>query len=128
MKKNDSFQYLRDTPLKLKPDSDTFVAIMPAGISTVEELFNALFEVLLLPGYFGFNWNAVLDCLRDFHWLTEKKIILIHKELPSIPKSDLWEYLDVLYDCIEGWEDDEEHNLSIMFPESCRAQIEEIMK
>ncbi|MFR9164902.1 MAG: barstar family protein [Dysgonomonas sp.] len=30
------------------------------------------------PNYFGFNWNALLDCLRDFDWIEEKYIILIH--------------------------------------------------
>ncbi len=30
-------------------------------------LFEDFFYSLWFPGYFGFNWNALYDCLRDFH-------------------------------------------------------------
>ena len=36
-----------------------------AGIAGEEELFSALAAELSLPGWFGANWDALLDCLRD---------------------------------------------------------------
>jgi RNAse (barnase) inhibitor barstar len=34
-------------------------------VRTNEELFRALAAAMAFPDYFGMNWNAVLDCLRD---------------------------------------------------------------
>ncbi|WP_327380951.1 barstar family protein [Streptomyces sp. NBC_01207] len=34
-----------------------------------DAVFLQFYERLKLPDYFGWNWNALLDCLRDLHWL-----------------------------------------------------------
>ncbi len=39
--------------------------ISGAGISGEEELFSALAAELSFPEWFGANWDALLDCLRD---------------------------------------------------------------
>lgn len=30
-------------------------------------IFTHFYEALRLPGYFGWNWNALRDCLSDLH-------------------------------------------------------------
>lgn len=34
-----------------------------------DAVFQQFYDRLKLPDYFGWNWNALLDCLRDLHWL-----------------------------------------------------------
>jgi RNAse (barnase) inhibitor barstar len=127
MEKSQIFKYFQSNSEIPKAGDDTVVGILPKGISDVKALFDGLYNVLSLPGYFGFNWNALLDCLRDFHWLTEKTIILVHEEIPQLPKDDLWEYLDVLFECINGCKENEDHELIVMFPEHSKDQINRIL-
>lgn len=123
MKKGGIFKYFSKPTQIPKADVDTFVGILPKGVTNVTELFDSLFNILLLPGYFGFNWNALSDCLRDFHWFNEKIIILVHEEMPQLLRADLCEYLDVLHECVIDWYNDEGHELIVMFPEDCKVQI-----
>lgn len=127
MKKSQIFKYFEIYSQIPKETNDIFVGIMPKGISSVTYLFNALFNTLLFPGYFGFNWDALSDCLRDFNWLNEKTIILVHEDLPQLLNEDLWEYLDVLHECVNDWSGDQDHELIVMFPDHCRAQIDDML-
>lgn len=33
-------------------------------------VFTQFYEALRLPDHFGWNWNALRDCLTDLHWLS----------------------------------------------------------
>lgn len=50
-----------------------FVVRMSQGINGSSQVFDFFYKYLVLPGYFGFNWNALFDCLCDLHWIGEKK-------------------------------------------------------
>ncbi|MFE7597489.1 barstar family protein [Streptomyces sp. NPDC057494] len=39
--------------------------------------FQQFEEALKFPSYFGWNWNALHDCLRDLQWLTSDHHVLI---------------------------------------------------
>lgn len=39
-------------------------------------VFTQLYEHLRLPGYFGWNWDALRDCLQDLSWLTATHFLL----------------------------------------------------
>jgi hypothetical protein len=90
------------------------------------ELHKKLYCLLGFPGYYGFNWNALYDCLCDFHWITDKKIVLIHEQLPELPVHDLDIYLDILNDAILSWVDDDKHELEVCFSLSDKEKIENI--
>lgn len=125
--KSRCFKYFGNSSLIPKSRSDNFVGILPKGICDVTALFEALFNILLLPGYFGFNWDALSDCLRDFHWLKEKTIVLVHEDIPQLTDHDLWEYLDVLHECVADWKGDEEHILVVWFPEDSKGRIVDVI-
>lgn len=60
-------------PKSYNPKSDAiFIAHLPK-IESEEQLFNELNFKLKFPPYFGFNWNAIYDCLTDFSWIEQKK-------------------------------------------------------
>jgi hypothetical protein len=123
MKKSKAFKYFERNSQIPKKKNDIFVALLPKGISNLTSLFDELFNIFSFPGYFGFNWDALSDFLRDFHWLNEKTIVLVHEELPQLLNDDLWEYLDVLYCCVTDWSDDHDRELIVMFPDHCKDQI-----
>ncbi|TBV08078.1 barstar family protein [Stutzerimonas kirkiae] len=91
-----------------------YVRIDPA-ISTSEELLKALYYSLWFPGYFGFNWDALYDCLRDLEWIPRRKVVIVHSILPKLPESELKVYLEVLRDSALDWERDKMHDLEIFF-------------
>jgi hypothetical protein len=87
----------------------------------------SVYYLLWFPGYFGFNWNALYDCLRDLDWISEHKVMIVHESLPCIPDSDLRIYLEVLKDCILDWVNDEKHQLEVYFNEKDQGEIERLL-
>ncbi|MGX4688720.1 barstar family protein [Streptomyces sp. JNUCC 63] len=39
-------------------------------------VFTQFYEALRLPDYFGWNWNALRDCLTDLHWLSAQHFLV----------------------------------------------------
>lgn len=107
---------------------DTFQTVLPKGLGSVESLMLALSEGLLFPGYFGHNWNALSDVLRDFHWLEAKDITLIHQDLPSLALADLKLYLEILEEAVSDRRGDNRHRLIVVFPMSSRSKVAEILE
>ncbi|MGJ4748471.1 barstar family protein, partial [Leptospira sp. SA-E8] len=64
--------------------NEVFYAHLRADIYKTEQLLQALYQLLWLPGYFGFNWDALHDCLTDFSWIRERTVVLEHAALPNI--------------------------------------------
>jgi len=105
---------------------DTFVAVLPSDILGETNLLDLLYDRLVFPGWFGFNWNALFDCLRDFSWIEEKKIILIHTSLPELPPAKMRIYLEILFDAMNAWETGGLHELDVVFPTSAKSEIEKL--
>jgi hypothetical protein len=119
----ENFKFLNN-PQSYNPDG-TFVAHLSI-VKSKEELFEQLNKKLLFP-YFGFNWDALDECLTDFQWIEQHKIVLVHDDMPKLAEGELRMYLDVLGYAIENWQnwrkrpdwkDWKEHSLEVVFPES----------
>jgi hypothetical protein len=41
-----------------------------------EGVFTQFHEALRLPNYFGWNWDALRDCLHDLHWLGAPHVLI----------------------------------------------------
>jgi hypothetical protein len=102
---------------------DDYVADVPAGIASTQSLLQVLYNALELPGYFGFNWDALSDCLRDFHWLKQHRIVLRHVDVPLIPTGDLRTYLEVLSEAGASWGPGEDHSLKVVFPAGAEGEV-----
>ena len=119
------------TFVETPPSYDTakvfYVRIDPT-IRTTEELIRSLYYLLWLPGYFGFNWDALYDCLRDLSWVPCHKIVLVHESLPEIPRDDLKIYVEILCDSILDWVSDDGHEIEVVFRDIDRIVVENLLK
>ena len=62
-----------------------FVAIVDrAPVFNKETLMHALYQSCKFPAYFGFNWDAVNDCLTDFSWAEAKGYFLVFNDWPLL--------------------------------------------
>jgi RNAse (barnase) inhibitor barstar len=107
---------------------DIFVARILGAIATRDQLFAVLARELRLPSYFGGNWDALSDCLRDLSWIEPRRVIIDHEAVPVLDTVTLRAYLEVLRDCATDWKPGEEHELLVRFPASAEARIRGIMK
>ena len=79
-----------------RPEGNDSLGRVPAGVSGKKQLMRALEEALRFPEYFGRNWDALSDCLRDLSWLPPGRVRLVHDALPHLPPKDLRASVDVL--------------------------------
>ncbi len=105
----------------------SFVVNVPAGISSKAELLASVAAAGRFPDYFGGNWDALLDCLRDFDWIGENQIIIKHGDLPlRTNPTECRTYLEILREAVVDWartparESVPAHELRVMFPEQVR--------
>jgi hypothetical protein len=98
----------------------THVVQIGPGVRRKRQLWAAFERGLPLPDYFGRNWDALDECLRDLSWLAEPRRIRIeHDDVPFAPggrnRSD---YLALLADLIAGGAP-----LQVVFPPACREDV-----
>jgi RNAse (barnase) inhibitor barstar len=103
------------------------VALLPPGIRSESELFDELSNQLSFPSYFGRNWNALSDLLRDLSWLPQRQVAIVHQDLPQLNRDSLVCYLDVLSDAVADWSSDENHELVVVFPPEVRSAVLELL-
>lgn len=105
------------------------MAQIPAGISDREALFQVLARALTFPDYFGHNWDAVDELLRDFSWIDNKRIVIVHHDLPlRFRERDGKTYLEVLAATVKDWKPGERHQLVVVFPVKDRETIQDILR
>jgi RNAse (barnase) inhibitor barstar len=97
--------------------------IVPPRLESKTALLEFLKEALHFPDYFGFNWDALNDCLADVAKGAEK-FVLVHHDLPleSEPPEQRV-YLEIV-----GHVAAASHQLDVVFPEAFREKIGAIMK
>jgi len=108
--------------LNLDPARD-FIAKIPTGIDTKETLLAAVGSALRFPEYFGGNWDALSDLLRDLSWIKYRRVILLHQEVPRLDRQTLSTYLAILGDAVKNWKPHDDHELVVVFPRDAREII-----
>lgn len=66
-----------------------FVASMEgAGALSVDDVFQKFWDAFRLPDYFGWNWPALHDCLRDLSWLPSDQYLLVISDVDKVLPDD----------------------------------------
>lgn len=107
------------------PESGSLSVTVSARVRSKRRLMRELREGLKLPWYFGENWDALEECLRDRSWLPPgTTIVLRHESLPLRQGTQTQrDYLGLLRDLCREL-NAERVWLSVEFPASCRADVE----
>ncbi|WP_309144494.1 barstar family protein [Streptomyces sp. BR123] len=53
-----------------------------------DAVFLQFYDALRLPDWFGWNWNALSDCLRDLHWLPADRHVLVIEAADEVLPGD----------------------------------------
>ena len=105
-----------------------FVAHLSKTINNKNNLLEEIKIKLKTPDYFGFNWDALNDCLNDFHWIKEKKIIFVHDRIPNLDDSEMNIYLGILIEALKSWGEEEEHYFELIFPKEDEKKIKHYLQ
>jgi hypothetical protein len=110
----------------------SLVIKIPPGIADADELMRVLVSGLGYEDYFGENWNALEDVLRNLSWVPSKTVVILHSDLPlrqACNRAELDNYLGVLSNSVRDWiERPGKHSLHVAFPGSVLAEIASALK
>lgn len=121
----------------LETDKKSFIGVIPKGVNTEDELMHVYFDKLNLPGYFGGNWDALDEVLRDFDLINAENIIILHSDIPELSAEDQRLLIKVLGRAVKTMKDGPvagsqlptgKHKLQVIFPSSEKSKIEELLK
>jgi len=82
---------------------------------------------LKFPDYFGENWDALADVMRDLRWLP-KKVVVIHEGPPKLSGEDYKIYLDILNEAVSTVHDRDKRELVIAFPEENEELLSSLLR
>jgi len=103
--------------------------IVPRRISDKRELFALLANRLEFPSYFGQNWDALDEMLRDLSWLQETEVIFWHDDIPfENNKSEQQPYFRVLMSAISEPKSDRSLTVRAIFPEAEHPRLRSILE
>lgn len=86
-----------------------YLVVQCRWIRAEDDLFDAFGRDLGFPAYFGHNWNAVADCLRDWSWIPAKGYVLTLLQcgqLGTLPAPALDAFTTTIETVIAEWRDE----------------------
>lgn len=96
------------------------VVRLPGRLQRKRDLLRTLADGLKFPHYFGHNWDAVEECLRDLSWLgAGAHIVLLHEQVPLADSDQLRTYTEILRSALTT----HGGRLRIVFPWNARGQL-----
>ena len=104
-------------------EGNKFQVLIPT-VKSKQELISELADKLHFPDYFGYNWDALCEVLRDFYWVNEKIIMIEHHGISTIPVADLETYLEIISEVEKFWEEDKSHEVLFLFSSTDMKIIE----
>ena len=117
------FQYSADK-ISDEDKKDLIELIIPENINDKSTLFDLYAQKLKFPDYFGWNWDAFLDCMVTIVLTEKERVNVIHKDLPF--KADEEQraiYLYALHQILQECNTAQHNKIVISFPEQARKTI-----
>ena len=56
-------------------------------MTDADHTFYEFSDALLFPGYFGWNWDALSDCLHDLNWVARGRYLIVVEDAPRLLSS-----------------------------------------
>ncbi len=100
--------------------STAHVVPVAAGLRRKHALLACYQRALRLPDYFGWNWDALEECLGDLSWLAApRRVVVVHADVPFAPAGkNRPAYLALLADLVAA-----SAALEVVFPPAAKAEI-----
>jgi len=101
----------RDTSVAVahvESEGGRVVALDGAKMRDVEGLFREYVREFRFPEYFGWNWDAFYECLRELEALPARSYLTVVSHAEEVLRksaSDLLIYLDILKETSKWWAD-----------------------
>ncbi len=108
---------------------DDFILQIPDGIETEDQLYELYSTSGRFPDYFGWNWNALEECVIDWEWIESKRIFLVHDGIPfktDMAKRDI--YLSIVVGRSLELQSDASKKMIIIFSPIDREDFDESFK
>lgn len=77
-----------------------------ARMPDVDHVFHEFSDALLFPGWFGWNWPALSDCLRDLDWWPAEQYLVVVEHAALLlagSAPDRLRLFRVLHDVVRHW-------------------------
>ena len=75
------------------------VDINLGSLGTSSSFLKIMSEKLYFPDYFGFNYDALDECMQDLSWLPEEKIIINFRFIERVKRKNESLY-KIIYGCL----------------------------
>ena len=105
---------------------DTFIGYV-YKVRDKMDLFLNLSKALVFPNYFGENWDALCEVYRDFDWISNNDIVIIHEDLSLLDEYDLRMYLKIIKITLSFWAGFNDHSVCFIFSEKDKKRIMDVV-
>lgn len=121
-------EFQRSFDIAMLQAGDVLCVRMPTTLKGKEPLLAWYAQALRLPAYFGHNWDALDECLRDLGWIEERIIVISHDCLPALTSEDSQTYLQLLSDTEAYWRGESGHEFFAVFNYELKNEIEGVLR
>jgi RNAse (barnase) inhibitor barstar len=99
--------------------STTYVGLIH-GVNIINNktLLKTLNDMFKFPSYFGYNWDALEECINDLNWLHFKSYILILENVDKmqLSENDMQTFIKIITKAAGEWMEGRNYNRSFPTP------------
>ncbi len=105
--------------LKKAAPARAYIAVMDGrAVAGKSDLMKAFAKALRFPHYFGYNWDALNECINDLAWLSASSYVLVLRDLDAmvLTDEDFANLVDILQHAAKEWNTGRTYNQSFPTP------------
>jgi RNAse (barnase) inhibitor barstar len=113
-----SYEFFIGAIKKVVPQSGYLAEIDGKSVSMKWELLDAFKKAFKFPDYFGYNWDALNECINDLKWLEAASYVFVLKnpEMMGMSAEDQEILIDILKKAMKYWGEGRTFNPSFQTP------------